>query len=158
MPIVLGNSNISYKETKDSINPYNALLFKNQKVGIGVDIDSILDNSLEVSGNINIPSSFKYKINNTNFGYNNLDHKLSAGTNISIGADFKINNTYTLPTASDAVIGCVKVGNNLSITGGVLSAPPPYTLPTASMSVLGGVRVGANLSIDANGILSAMQQ
>jgi hypothetical protein len=155
MPIVLGNSNISYKETKDSINPYNALLFKNQKVGIGVDINSILDNSLEVSGNINIPSSSKYKVNNANFGYSNLDHKLSAGTNISIGADFKINNTYTLPIASSSVIGCVKVGNNLSILGGILSAPTPYILPTASSSVIGGVRVGANLSIDANSILSA---
>ena len=134
MPIVLGNSNISYKETKDSVNPYNALLFKNQKVGIGVDIDSILNNSLEVSGNINIPSNSKYKINNTNFGYSNLDHKLLAGTNISIGADFKINNTYTLPTASSSVLGGVKVGNNLSIdANGILSAPAPipYTLPTA---------------------------
>ncbi len=80
MPIVLGNSNISYKETKDSINPYNALLFKNQKVCIGVDINSILDNSLEVNGDINISSNSKYKINNANIGYSNLDHKLSNST------------------------------------------------------------------------------
>jgi uncharacterized membrane protein YedE/YeeE len=154
MPIFLGNSNISYKENKNSITPYNALLFKNQRVGIGVNINSILNNSLEVNGDINIPSSSTYKINNANFGYSNLDHKLLAGTNISIGADFKVNNTYTLPTASGAVIGGIRVGNNLSILDGVLSAPSPYTLPTASGVVIGGIRVGNNLSIDASGILS----
>ena len=154
MPIFLGNSNISYKENKNSITPYNALLFKNQRVGIGVNINSILNNSLEVNGDINILSSSTYKINNANIGYSNLDHKLLAGTNISIGADFKVNNTYTLPSASSSVIGCVRVGNNLSILDGVLSAPSPYTLPTSSSSVLGGIRVGNNLSIDANSILS----
>ena len=154
MPIFLGNSNISYKENKNSITPYNALLFKNQRVGIGVNINSILNNSLEVNGDINIPSSSTYKINNANFGYSNLDHKLLAGTNISIGADFKVNNTYTLPAASGAVIGGIRVGNNLSILDGVLSAPSPYTLPTASDAVIGGIRVGNNLSIDANSILS----
>ena len=155
MPIVLGNSNINYKENKGTINPYKALIFKNQKVGIGVDINSILDNRLEVSGNINIPLNSKYKINNANFGYSNLDHKLSAGTNISISDDFKINNTYTLPTASDVVLGGIKVGNNLSIdANGFLSTHTPYTLPTASSLVLGGVIVGNNLSIDENGILT----
>ena len=155
MPIVLGNSNINYKENKGTINPYKALIFKNQKVGIGVDINSILDNRLEVNGNINIPLNSKYKINNANFGYSNLDHKLSAGTNISISDDFKINNTYTLPTASDVVLGGIKVGNNLSIdANGFLSTHTPYTLPTASSLVLGGVIVGNNLSIDANGILT----
>ena len=159
MPIVLGNSNINYKENKGTINPYKALIFKNQKVGIGVDINSILDNRLEVNGNINIPLNSKYKINNVNFGYSNLDHKLSAGTNISISDDFKINNTYTLPTASDVVLGGIKVGNNLSIdANGFLSTHTPYTLPTASSlvlgGVLGGVIVGNNLSIDENGILT----
>ena len=51
-------------------------------------------------------------------------------------------------------IGGVRVGNNLSITGGVLSAPTPYTLPIASDTVIGGIKVGNNLSIDAGGILS----
>jgi hypothetical protein len=154
MPIVLGNSNISYKENKSSINPYNALLFKNQKVGIGVDINSVLNHSLEVNGDINISSNSKYIINNANFGYSNLDHKLSAGTNISIDADFKINNTYTLPIASSSVIGGIIVGSNLSIDANGFLSTPSYTLPIASGAVMGGVRVGNNLSIDANGILS----
>jgi small basic protein len=154
MPIVLGNSNISYKENKSSINPYNALLFKNQKVGIGVDINSVLNHSLEVNGDINISSNSKYIINNANFGYSNLDHKLSAGTNISIDADFKINNTYTLPIASSSVIGGIRVGSNLSIDANGFLSTPSYTLQIASGAVMGGVRVGNNLSIDANGILS----
>ena len=51
-------------------------------------------------------------------------------------------------------LGGVRVGANLSITGGVLSAPPPYTLPTASTSVIGGVRVdGTTIAIN-EGVIS----
>lgn len=67
-------------------------------------------------------------------------------------------SAYTLPTASTSVLGGIKVGSNLTISNGVLSAPTPtaaYSLPTASSSVLGGVKVGSNLSI-ANGVLSAV--
>ena len=94
-------------------------------------------------------------------------------------------NAYTLPTASASELGGVKVGNNLSISDGVLSATDTtyspatssanglmsstdkskldgiannannYSLPNASSNTLGGVKVGSNLSIDANGVLSA---
>ena len=62
--------------------------------------------------------------------------------------------SYELPVASAETLGGVKVGNNLSIDDGVLSAPAPYSLPTASAETLGGVKVGSNLSID-DGVLSA---
>lgn len=62
--------------------------------------------------------------------------------------------SYELPVASAETLGGVKVGNNLSIADGVLSAPAPYSLPTASAETLGGVKVGSNLSI-ADGVLSA---
>ena len=91
-------------------------------------------------------------------------------------------NRYVLPTASENVLGGVKVGANLSISNGVLSANTSiasqstlgvvkigsginvdvngvisngYTLPTASAGTLGGVKVGTNLSI-SNGVLSAV--
>ena len=61
-------------------------------------------------------------------------------------------NAYTLPVASSSAYGGIKVGNNLSITDGVLN----YTLPMASASTLGGIKVGTNLSINAStGVLSA---
>lgn len=93
-------------------------------------------------------------------------------------------NNYSLPTASSSTLGGVKVGTNLSISNGVLSATDTtygvattsanglmsssdksklngvatnannYSLPTASSSTLGGIKVGSNLSI-SNGILSA---
>lgn len=62
--------------------------------------------------------------------------------------------SYVLPTASADTLGGVKVGSNLSIAEGVLSAPAPYSLPTASADTLGGVKVGSGLSID-DGVLSA---
>ena len=53
--------------------------------------------------------------------------KLNAGTNISLTPEqdgtVTIDNTYSLPAASDSTLGGVKVGTNLSIDGnGVLSA------------------------------------
>lgn len=62
-------------------------------------------------------------------------------------------SSYVLPVASAETLGGVKVGDNLSIDDGVLSAPA-YVLPTASDETLGGVKVGNNLSI-AGGVLSA---
>ena len=66
--------------------------------------------------------------------------------------------TTTMRTATSSLIGGIKVGNNLTITNGVLSADAQaYTLPTASASVLGGVKIGTNLSI-SDGVLSADDQ
>lgn len=79
-----------------------------------------------------------------------LDSERSGGT----------GESYTLPTASANTLGGVKVGDNLTIADGVLSAPAPtpaYVLPTASAETLGGVKVGSGLSI-ADGVLSANSQ
>lgn len=62
---------------------------------------------------------------------------------------------YTLPTATASVLGGVKIGSNLTITSGVLSADAT-PLPIATASVLGGIKVGTNLAINpATGVLSA---
>ena len=59
---------------------------------------------------------------------------------------------YTLPIASDEVLGGVMIGEGLSINSetGELSNdnPTPYELPIASDETLGGVMVGNGLSID----------
>lgn len=89
-------------------------------------------------------------------------NKLSAGTGIIIGPDNVIsataggNNTpYILPTASATVLGGVKVGANLTITNGVLSAnSTSYTLPIASSSALGGVKIGAGINLSTDGTIS----
>src|SRR5574344_2004501 len=90
-------------------------------------------------------------------------------------------NNYTLPTASNTVLGGVKVGDNLSITNGTLngaykiatnandgiiskesqgkldsveSGANKYVLPNATNTSLGGVIVGDNLLIE-NGVISS---
>lgn len=75
---------------------------------------------------------------------------------VKVGSGLAINdgvlsNNYSLPTASDAVLGGVKVGSGLAINDGVLSNN--YELPTASNNVLGGVKVGSGLTI-SDGVLS----
>jgi hypothetical protein len=69
------------------------------------------------------------------------------------------NTPYTLPVASDTVLGGIKVGNNLYIDEeGFLSAEDGnYTLPTASDTVLGGIKVGNGLTI-TDGVLNANVQ
>lgn len=64
---------------------------------------------------------------------------------------------YKLPTATNEILGGVKVGEGLTIDeNGRLNGTKPYSLPTASNLVLGGVKVGKGLSIDENGVLSTV--
>ena len=64
--------------------------------------------------------------------------------------------SYTLPIATENTLGGIKVGDRLSISGGILSADDQsYSLPIAGANTLGGIKVGQNLSIDNNGVLSA---
>lgn len=64
---------------------------------------------------------------------------------------------YKLPTATDEILGGVKVGEGLTIDeNGRLNGTKPYSLPTASNLVLGGIKVGKGLTIDENGVLSAV--
>lgn len=63
----------------------------------------------------------------------------------------------SLPVATAAALGCVIVGDGLSIDGqGVLSAPglTPYVLPIATADVLGGVKLGAGLTSDISGVVA----
>lgn len=63
---------------------------------------------------------------------------------------------FILPTASDTVLGGIKVGTNLSIVDGVLSADEQggtYELPTATPTVLGGIKIGSGLNIN-DGVVS----
>ena len=57
-------------------------------------------------------------------------------------------NNYSLPTASDTVLGGVKIGSNISILDGVISVAAPYTHPaTHPYSMI----TGAPTSLPANG-------
>lgn len=65
-------------------------------------------------------------------------------------------STYELPIATANTLGGIKVGDRLSISGGILSADDQsYSLPIASANSLGGIKVGQNLSIDQDGTLNA---
>ena len=71
-------------------------------------------------------------------------------------------STYTLPAATSSTLGGVKIGSNITVSGGTISisksnvtnalgyTPPTtdtkYTLPTASVWTLGGVKIGSNIT------------
>lgn len=67
-----------------------------------------------------------------------------------------IPEQYILPTASDSVLGGVKIDNTtITINNGVISAVPSgYVLPTASNTTLGGIKIGTGLAIDENGLVT----
>jgi len=81
----------------------------------------------------------------------------TAGTYTSVTVDTKGRVTsgtnpsgYSLPTATDSVLGGIKIGSGLSIDGsGVVSAASSYTLPDATTLVKGGVIVGSGLSVSS---------
>ena len=64
-----------------------------------------------------------------------------------------------IPIATPIKLGCVMVGDGLTVTDtGLLKATgsgsSSYTLPVASVNTLGGVKQGKNVSIDPDGTLS----
>ena len=62
---------------------------------------------------------------------------------------------YKLPTATDEILGGVKVGEGLTIDeNGRLNGASPYVLPISSNDILGGVKVGYGLAIDDDGTLN----
>jgi hypothetical protein len=65
------------------------------------------------------------------------------------------NEIYVLPVATASVLGGVKIGSGIDITGdGVISAQQ-YILPTATTTILGGVKIdGTSITIDGNGVIS----
>lgn len=63
--------------------------------------------------------------------------------------------SYTLPVASDTVLGGIKIGTGLSVdVEGVVSSAAAPLVPATDL-VLGGVKVGTGLSVDVDGVLSA---
>ena len=131
---------------------------KSGNVGIGTGFGSTLNNRLEVNGNINITNGNKYKINGYNLAYSNLDGFLPD----SISSNFithpilnSCNYIKTLPIATQASLGIIQVGANLSITPeGVLNANATPSIPLATTTTTGIIQVGTGLSITAQGLLS----
>jgi hypothetical protein len=81
---------------------------------------------------------------------------LKAGTGAIGWADE--SSSYSLPTASAETLGGVKIGDGLTIDGGVLSADgQSYTLPIASSGTLGGIKPdGTTITVDGEtGVASA---
>jgi hypothetical protein len=58
------------------------------------------------------------------------------------------NTTFTITNATTQTIGGIIVGNNLTISNGILSGLTPYTLPVAAFSTLGGIRSSNTVLID----------
>jgi hypothetical protein len=165
-----GTPPVSSKWTNATDTSTN-IFYNTGNVGIGTI--SGINNKLEVGGNINIPLSSNYKINNQplnyshlagTLSYNSLTDKLTQGTNITITGNV-INNTYSLPTAgvgTGGTLGGVKVdGTTITITNQVISAVAgaqqlnsDWTQTNASLKsfILNKPTAGANISFANNQI------
>jgi hypothetical protein len=135
-----GTQPVSSKWTNATDTATN-IYYNTGNVGIGTI--SGINNKLEIGGNLNISANSKYKINNVNLAfsdlegtlsynslsdkptlfdgnYNSLTNKLTQGTNISIVGNV-INNTYSLPTAgigAGGTLGGVRVDNSTIFING----------------------------------------
>jgi hypothetical protein len=62
---------------------------------------------------------------------------------------------YVLQTATDVVLGGVKIGAGIGITDGVISVTTgAFALQTATNIILGGVRIGSGIDITSSGTIS----
>jgi hypothetical protein len=62
---------------------------------------------------------------------------------------------FVLQTATDVVLGGVKIGAGIGITDGVISVTTgAFALQTATTVILGGVRIGSGIGITSSGTIS----
>lgn len=127
-------------------------------------------NGVTLSGNkttidlgITIPTKTSDLSNDSNFivdsNYVHTDNNYTTTEKNKLSGIVENANNYSLPIASNSVLGGIKVGTNLSIDeNGILSASDggggSYTLPVASDGVLGGIKIGNGLSIDGSGTVT----
>jgi hypothetical protein len=118
------------------------------------------DGDITFQGTINNINKTQFsKIADISTNDTNVSNYVSITSNIIISS---VNSkgyltANTIPTASTAVLGGVKVdGTTITINGsGVISGANTYILPTATTSVLGGVKVdGTTITINGSGVIS----
>jgi len=74
----------------------NIYHLKSGNVGIGTNINTVLNNKLEVNGSINITTGNTYKINNVDFSYSDLAGTIPIATTSSIGGVKPDGTTITI--------------------------------------------------------------
>ena len=95
---------------------------KSGNVGIGITFAGLLNNKLEVNGNINIPLSSNYKINNQPLNYSHLAGTPPVSSKWTNATDTSTNIFYNTGNVgigkTTAIINRLEVGGNLNISTG----------------------------------------
>jgi len=95
---------------------------KSGNVGIGKTFGSVLNNKLEVNGNINIPNASNYRINNEPLNYSHLAGTPPISSKWSNATDTITNIYYNTGNVGIGTISAInnklEVGGNLNISAG----------------------------------------
>ena len=95
---------------------------KSGNVGIGTTFGSVLNNKLEVNGNINIPTGSTFRINNEPFNYSHLAGTPPVSSKWTNATDTSTNIFYNTGNVgigkTTAIINRLEVGGNLNISTG----------------------------------------
>lgn len=118
---------------------------------VGIGITTVINNKLEIGGNLNISAGSKYKINNVDLAFSDL------------GGTLSYNSLSDKPTLFDgnynSLTNKLTGGTNIQILNGAINNLYSYTLPTAGVGsggTLGGVRVdNSTIFINSSGIISS---
>ena len=145
---------------------------KSGNVGIGITFAGLLNNKLEVNGNINIPLSSNYKINNQPLNYSHLAGAPPVSSKWTNATDTSTNIFYN--TGNVGIGKTTNLTNKLEVGGNLnISADSKYkigdvnlafsdlggTLPTAGVGTggtLGGVKVDGTTITITNQVISAV--
>lgn len=146
---------------EDGNNTYN---MKSGNVAIGIlPKGTLLNNKLEVNGSINIPTGFKYKVNNVPLSYSDLAGTPPVSSKWTNATDVATNIYYSTGNVGIGVTSAInnklEVGGNLNISAGY-----KYKINNVNLafSDLGGtlsynsltdkLTAGTNISIVGNAI------
>jgi hypothetical protein len=77
------------------------------------------------------------------------------GLQAALDAKLNASLAYALPTATDSILGGIKVGANLSISSGVLAGAAPYSKPSAEpISYITGLQGALDAKVDDSQVLT----
>ena len=95
---------------------------KSGNVGIGITFAGLLNNKLEVNGNINIPTGSTFRIGNVPFSYSDLGGTPPVSSKWTNATDTSTNIFYNTGNVgigkTTAIINKLEVGGNLNISTG----------------------------------------
>lgn len=99
-------------------------------------------------------SSVAGKYGNVTLFWSDINGLATISTSGSYTHLTNVPRVFPVTTATNSVLGGVKVGSGINVTSDGTLSVTPYTLTSATSSALGGVKIGSGIAITGDGTIS----